>query len=251
MFINSALFNLVFLPNPNSKVVDLLFLCNFYFGRISSFDVKFWVLGGQNRAKFCWIIFSLYSLFPSPSLRLPSVLLQLATRLPAHAVVCSLVLASSSSLSQAGRLLSSSSPWLGPFSSSYSSHWPSSSSSMSAGQIRRPHLLPLRFRAPKPSSPLPLLLARLWRQLRPPMRLEFHISWPLGTSWQLPVTLLVNSIFPATRGTTTYACVSSTPVPAAQDAPTRWLLHVLVLLPSTSVGNRSISFLSLCSCSCD
>ncbi|KAG2605510.1 hypothetical protein PVAP13_4NG150736 [Panicum virgatum] len=54
----------------------------------------------------------------------------------------------------------------------------------------------------------------------------------------LPVTLLVNSIFPATRGTTTYACVSSTPVPAAQDAPTRWLLHVLVLLPSTSVGNR-------------
>jgi len=58
---------------------------------------------------------SLLSLFPSPSLRLPSVLLQLATRLPAHAVVCSLVLASSSSLSQAGRLLSSSSPGSAPF----------------------------------------------------------------------------------------------------------------------------------------
>ena len=236
---------------PTQKLEEIKFWTTFILGifRVSIWNFKFWAV--KIELSFVESFFSLLSLFPSPSLRLPSVLLQLATRLPAHAVVCSLVLASSSSLSQAGRLLSSSSPWLGPFSSSYSSHWPSSSSSMSAGQIRRPHLLPLRFRAPKPSSPLPLLLARLWRQLRPPMRLEFHISWPLGTSWQLPVTLLVNSIFPATRGTTTYACVSSTPVPAAQDAPTRWLLHVLVLLPSTSVGNRSISFLSLCSCSCD
>jgi len=52
---------------------------------------------------------------------------------------------------------------------------------------------------------------------RPPMQPGFDISRPLGTSWQLPVTLPMNSIFPTTMGTATSTCVSGTPVAAAPD----------------------------------
>ena len=223
------------------KLEEIKFWTTFILGsfRVSIWNFKFWAV--KIELKFCWIIFSLYSLFfplprsvcrrsscssPPGCLPMPSSARSSLRRPHPYPkpAACSLP------------RLPGSAPFLLPIAPTDRARAAQCQPAKSVG-----HTSSLSDSA-RPSLPHPFLSS---------LRLEFHISWPLGTSWQLPVTLLVNSIFPATRGTTTYACVSSTPVPAAQDAPTRWLLHVLVLLPSTSVGNRSISFLSLCSCSCD
>src|SRR6185312_8013754 len=37
--------------SPKTKVVDLIFLYNFYFGQISSFNMKFGALGGRTLVK--------------------------------------------------------------------------------------------------------------------------------------------------------------------------------------------------------
>jgi len=54
---------------PKIKVGGNQILNNFHSWKFSSFYMKFWVLDGQNRAKFRWIIFSLLSLLPCPSLQ--------------------------------------------------------------------------------------------------------------------------------------------------------------------------------------